>query len=40
MSTHFNPIEVWTMIALIYLAMTLFSARVVSWLEKRSRYER
>jgi len=24
MSTHFNPIEVWTMIALLYLVMTLF----------------
>lgn len=40
MATHFNPIEVWTMVALIYLVMTLFSARVVSWLEKRRRYER
>lgn len=36
MSTHFNPIEVWMMVALIYLIMTIFSARMVSWLENRS----
>ena len=35
MATHFNPIEVWTLIALLYLIMTLFSARVIAWLEKR-----
>jgi len=35
MATHFNPIEVWTMIALLYLIMTLFSARMITWLEKR-----
>jgi polar amino acid transport system permease protein len=35
MSTHFNPIQTWTMIALLYLVMTLISARVISWLEKR-----
>jgi polar amino acid transport system permease protein len=40
MATHFNPIEVWTMVALLYLIMTLFSARMVSWLEKRTHYER
>jgi polar amino acid transport system permease protein len=40
MATHFNPIEVWTMVALLYLIMTLFSARMVSWIEKRSHYER
>jgi polar amino acid transport system permease protein len=40
MSTHFNPIEVWTMIALLYLVMTLFSARVVSWLERKTKFER
>lgn len=40
MATHFNPIEVWTMIALLYLIMTLFSARMVNWAEKRSRFER
>jgi polar amino acid transport system permease protein len=40
MATHFNPIEVWTMIALLYLVMTLFSARMVNWIEKRTRFER
>ncbi len=40
MSANFNPIEVWTVVALLYLIMTLFSARVVSFLEKRTRFER
>jgi len=40
MSVHFNPIEVWTIVALLYLVMTLFSARVVSWLERKTRFER
>ena len=35
MATHFNPIEVWTLIALLYLVMTLLSARLIAWLEKR-----
>ena len=39
MATHFNPIEVWTMVALIYLVMTLLSARGVSWLEKKTHFE-
>jgi polar amino acid transport system permease protein len=40
MATHFNPIPVWIMVALIYLILTLFSSRVVSYLEKRTRFER
>jgi polar amino acid transport system permease protein len=40
MATHFNPIEVWTMVALLYLIMTLFSARGVSWIEKKTHFER
>lgn len=40
MSTHFNPIETWTMVALLYLVMTLFSARLVNWLERRTKFER
>ena len=40
MATHFNPIPVWLFIALMYLIMTLLSSRVVSWLEKRTRFER
>ena len=35
MAVHFNPIEVWTLVALVYLLMTLFSARFIAWLEKR-----
>jgi polar amino acid transport system permease protein len=35
MAVHFNPIEVWTLIALLYLILTLFSARLIAWLEKR-----
>jgi len=40
MSTHFNPIEVWTVVALLYLILTLFAARIVSYLEKRTGFER
>ncbi len=39
-STHFNPIEVWTLVALLYLVMTLFSARIVNWIEKKTKFER
>jgi polar amino acid transport system permease protein len=38
MAAHFNPIETWTLVALLYLIMTLFSARLIAWLEKRRRY--
>jgi polar amino acid transport system permease protein len=38
MAAHFNPIETWTMIALIYLIITLFSARLITWLESRRKY--
>ena len=40
MAAHFNPIEVWTMVALLYLILTLFSARFISWLENSRRFER
>ena len=40
MSANFNPIEVWTMIALLYLVMTLFSARIVNYIERRTKFER
>ncbi|MDD4924715.1 MAG: amino acid ABC transporter permease [Dehalococcoidales bacterium] len=40
MAAHFNPIETWLMIALLYLIMTLIAARVVSYIEKRARYDR
>jgi polar amino acid transport system permease protein len=38
MSAHFNPIQVWSLVALLYLVMTLFSARVISWMEKKRKY--
>jgi polar amino acid transport system permease protein len=34
-STNFNPISGWTMLALLYLILTLFSARVASYIEKK-----
>jgi len=40
MSAHFNPIETWLMVALLYLIMTIVAARAVSYIEKRSKYER
>jgi polar amino acid transport system permease protein len=40
MSAHFNPIETWTMIALLYLVMTLFFTRIIGWLEKRRNLEK
>jgi polar amino acid transport system permease protein len=38
MSAHFNPIQTWTMIALLYLVLTLLSARLIAWLESRRKY--
>ncbi len=35
MSRYFNPIETWVMIALLYLVLTLFTARIVCWMEKK-----
>lgn len=40
MAANFIPIQTWVMIALLYLVLTLFSARIVNWIEKRSRIER
>jgi len=40
MAVNFNPIEVWTMVALIYLVMTLLSARGWAWIEKKTRIEK
>lgn len=40
MTNNFLPIETWAMVALIYLFMTLVSARVVHILEKKSRLEK
>jgi polar amino acid transport system permease protein len=40
MSANFNPIETWIFAALLYLIMTLLSARVVNYIEKKTRIER
>ncbi len=40
MAANFIPIQTWMMVALLYLIMTLMAARLVTWLEKHSRYER
>ncbi|GAP14109.1 amino acid ABC transporter membrane protein, PAAT family [Longilinea arvoryzae] len=40
MSSTFIIIETWVMVALIYLIMTLLATRLVSWVEKRSKFER
>ena len=40
MSKNFNPIETWLMIALVYLVMTLLSARIVAWVERRTKIDR
>lgn len=40
MSTTFLPIETWTMVALLYLLMTLISARVVNIIEKKTKMDK
>ncbi len=40
MAANFIPVETWSMIALLYLVMTLFSARVVTWIEHKTRLDR
>jgi polar amino acid transport system permease protein len=40
MATNFDPLQVWTMIALLYLVMTLVSARIVNYIERRTKFER
>jgi polar amino acid transport system permease protein len=39
-ATYFKTIPVWSMVALLYLVMTLLSARLVSFTEKISRTEK
>jgi polar amino acid transport system permease protein len=36
-STTATPIETWTLVALIYLVMTILSARVVTWIEHKTK---
>lgn len=40
MAANFIPLETWVLIALLYLVATLLSARVVTWLEHKTRTER
>ena len=40
MAATFDPLPTWIMVALIYLVMTLLSARIISSLEKRTSFER
>jgi polar amino acid transport system permease protein len=40
MGATFITLPTWALVALLYLVMTLFSARIVAWIEKRVRYER
>ena len=40
MSMTFIPFQTWILVALLYLILTLFSARVVSWLEKKAQVGR
>ncbi len=40
MSTTFLPIETWTMVALLYLLMTLISARIVNIVEKKTKMDK
>lgn len=40
MSKTFLPIETWAMIALLYLLMTLISARIVKIIEKKTKMEK
>jgi len=40
MSTNFIPLETWTMVALLYLVLTVFSARIVSYIERKTAHAR
>lgn len=40
MASNFIPLEPWIMVSLIYLVMTLVSARVVHYIEQKTRMER
>ncbi len=35
MAAHFNPIEVWVLVAILYLIMTIFSGRIVALIERK-----
>ncbi|NTW08817.1 MAG: amino acid ABC transporter permease [Anaerolineaceae bacterium] len=37
---HFNTLQTWSMVALVYLVMTLLSARLVAYTERKTKSER
>jgi len=39
-STNYIPIQTYIMVALLYLVLTLVSARIVGWIERKTRFER
>lgn len=39
MAANFLPVETWLMVALLYLIMTLISARIVAWIERKTKTE-
>ncbi|MEW6651006.1 MAG: amino acid ABC transporter permease, partial [Chloroflexota bacterium] len=40
MATNFMPIEPWVIVSLLYLVMTLIAARVVHYIEQKTKIER
>ncbi len=40
MAANFIPVQTWLMVALLYLVLTLFSARIVTWIERKTKLER
>jgi len=40
MASTFLALETWFLVALLYLVMTLFAARIVAFIERKSRYDR
>ncbi len=40
MASNFTPVEPWIMVALLYLVMTLISARIVNWIEAKYKLEK
>jgi polar amino acid transport system permease protein len=40
MAANFIPVQTWVMVALLYLVLTLFSTRIVNWIERKTKLER
>jgi polar amino acid transport system permease protein len=39
-ATSYMAVETWAVVTLMYLVLTLFSARIVTWIERKARLER